>query len=43
MGFAKDNYVTSGVSGDVGTLWSFRQWAAKTVVAIKRMLETKNT
>jgi hypothetical protein len=23
MGFVKDNYVTSGASGNVGTLWSF--------------------
>jgi len=29
MGFSKDNDVTSGASGDVGTLWSFRQRAGK--------------
>jgi hypothetical protein len=36
MGFAKENYVTLGTSGDVGTLWSFRQRAGKTVIAKKR-------
>jgi hypothetical protein len=29
MGFVKDNEVISGASGDVGTLWSFRQRAGK--------------
>jgi hypothetical protein len=24
MGFVKDNYVTSGASGNLGILWSFR-------------------
>jgi hypothetical protein len=41
MGFAKDNYVTSGVSGDVGTLWSFRQRAGKTVIAKVRAANSK--
>jgi len=41
MGFAKDNYVTSGASGDVGTLWSFRQRAGKTVIAKVRAANSK--
>jgi hypothetical protein len=41
MGFAKDNYVTSGASGDVGTLWSFRQRAGRTVIAKVRAANSK--
>jgi hypothetical protein len=33
MGFVKDNYVTSGVSGDVGALWNFRQRAGRTIIS----------
>src|SRR5450432_965013 len=36
MGFVKDNYVTSGASGNVGNQWSFRQRAGKTVLAKQR-------
>ena len=41
MGFVKDNYVTSGASGNVGTLWSFRQRAGKTVLAKVRGANSK--
>ena len=41
MGFVKDNYVTSGASGNVGTLWSFRQRAGKTVLAKVRGASSK--
>jgi hypothetical protein len=41
MGIVKDNYVTSGASGNVGTLWSFRQRAGKTVLAKQRGISTK--
>ena len=41
MGFVKDNYVTSGASGNVGTLWSFRQKAGKTILAKVRGASSK--
>ena len=41
MGIVKDNYVTSGASGNVGTLWSFRQRAGKTVLAKQRGASSK--
>ena len=36
MGFVKDNYVTTGASGNVGNQWSFRQRAGRTVLAKQR-------
>lgn len=33
MGFVKDNYVTSGASGNVGTLWSFRPVICNTILS----------
>jgi len=41
MGFVKDNYVTSGASGNVGNQWSFRQRAGKTVLAKQRGASSK--
>jgi hypothetical protein len=41
MGIVKDNYVTSGASGNVGTLWSFRQKAGKTILAKQRGANSK--
>ena len=41
MGFVKDNYVTSGASGNVGNLWSFRQRAGRTVLAKQRGASSK--
>lgn len=41
MGIVKDNYVTSGASGNVGTLWSFRQRAGKTILAKQRVASSK--
>ncbi len=41
MGFVKDNYVTSGASGNVGDLWSFRQRAGKTILAKQRGASSK--
>ena len=41
MGFVKDNYVTSGASGNVGTHWSFRQRAGKTILAKQRGANSK--
>ncbi len=41
MGIVIDNYVTSGASGNVGTLWSFRQRAGKTILAKQRGANSK--
>jgi len=41
MGFVKDNYVTTGASGNVGNLWSFRQRAGRTVLAKQRGANSK--
>jgi hypothetical protein len=41
MGFVKDNYVTSGASGNVGEQWSFRQRAGRTVLAKQRGASSK--
>jgi hypothetical protein len=41
MGIVKDNYVTSGASGNVGNLWSFRQRAGKTVLAKQRGVSSR--
>lgn len=41
MGVVKDNYVTTGASGNVGNQWSFRQRAGKTILAKQRGASSK--